>query len=91
MMRRAAKRDISEPAIVQALEQSGATVFRLDRPVDLLIGYRGRTYIAECKTGRGKLNANQVAFIEAWKGNTVPVLRTVEDAVDFINERAHDD
>ena len=31
-------RDANEPEIVEALEKHGATVWRLDTPVDLLVG-----------------------------------------------------
>jgi hypothetical protein len=59
-VRRAANRDISEPAIVTALREAGATVHPIDSTgcPDLLVGYRGETYLLECKvassTGRTK-------------------------------------
>jgi len=84
-MRRAAKRDLSEPAIVKALEQAGVSVWRMDQPVDLLLGYRGKTVLAECKTGKRKLNANQARFVDEWRGSAVIVLRTVDDAIEFVN------
>lgn len=86
-MRRAAKRDNSEPEIVTALTQCGFSVYRLDRPVDLLLGFRGRTWIAECKTGtKGyakRLNDNQQSFSDAWRGSKVVVLTSAQDAIDF--------
>lgn len=36
LYRRAAKRDLTEPAIVAALEAAGAKVWRLSQPLDLL-------------------------------------------------------
>ena len=58
MMRRAAKRDESEPDIVAALEAVGATVQRLsaDGVPDLLVGWQGRMWLLEVKlplTARG--------------------------------------
>lgn len=86
MIRRKAKRDASEPEIVNALRASGAYVWRLDQPVDLLIGFQDQMFIAECKTGKGKLNKNQIEFIEQWKGPPVVILRTAEDALDWLCE-----
>jgi len=83
-MRRAAKRDYAEAEIVNALEEMKATVYRLDQPVDLLIGYRGRSILAEVKTGKGKLNENQIKFIESWNGGDIPILRTSDDAINLI-------
>lgn len=48
-MRRAAKRDQSEPEIVSALLAAGCKVWR-ELPCDLLIFSRGRFYCAEIKT-----------------------------------------
>lgn len=51
MIRRAAKRDESEPAIVAALEAVGATVQRLSAAgvPDLLVSFRGRLELLEVK------------------------------------------
>jgi hypothetical protein len=45
-----AKRDASEKAIVKALEGMGCSVWRMDTPCDLLIGFLGRNILAEVKT-----------------------------------------
>jgi hypothetical protein len=84
-MRRAAKRDASEREIVDALRKCGVTVYLLDQPVDALLGYRGETTLAEFKTGKAKLNANQVRFIDAWRGSAVVTMRTAGDALAWIN------
>lgn len=81
LYRRAAKRDASEPAIVEALEACGFTVQRLsgaDVP-DLLIGRSGITRVAEVKTGRKGLEPGQIAWWAKWRGNPKIELRTVED------------
>ena len=83
-MRRAAKRDFAEAEIVNTLHELKATVFRLDQPVDIIIGYRGRTVLAEIKTGKCKLNENQIKFIESWNGGDIPILRNSEDAINLI-------
>jgi hypothetical protein len=85
-MRRAARRDKSEPLIIEALRAAGCSVERVSQPVDLLIGYRGRTYLAEVKTprkdgGRDRLQDGQSEFIADWRGAPVPVFRSVDDAL----------
>jgi hypothetical protein len=76
-----AKRDANEREIVEALRAAGASVWLLDQPVDLLIGYRGKNHIAEVKLPRGQLNDNQRQFYATWRGATPPILRTVDDAL----------
>ncbi|MGQ3215767.1 MAG: hypothetical protein ACT6U0_27130 [Shinella sp.] len=82
-----AKRDASEQAIVEILERVGFSVYRLDKSVDLLCGFRGRNYLIEVKTGSkgyGKgLNANQQSFATDWRGSPVFTLHSVDDAVAF--------
>lgn len=52
LSRYAKKRDSSEPEIVKALRAAGCRVWQLDRPFDLLVGFRGRLTVLECKTGK---------------------------------------
>jgi Holliday junction resolvase len=86
-MRRAAKRDASEPEIVSTLIQCGFSVYRLNQPVDLLVGHRGKNFLVEVKTGRkgyGKsLNENQHEFNEGWRGSKVVMLHSAQDAMDW--------
>ena len=49
--RYATRRDANEKEIIQALESIGCTVYRLDSPVDLLVGYRARNILLEVKDG----------------------------------------
>jgi len=89
-MRRAAKRDASEPEIVSTLVQCGFSVYRLNQPVDLLVGHRGKNYLVECKSGTkgyGKaLNSNQRVFDDAWRGAKVVTLHSAQDAQDWAIE-----
>lgn len=90
--RRAAKRDASEPEIVSALRQCGFSVYRLHQPVDLVVGFRGRTFLVECKSGtkgyaKG-LNDNQQKFADEWRGSDVVVLSSAQDAIDWAVEVA---
>jgi Holliday junction resolvase len=87
MIPRRAKRDASEPEIVTVLEQCGFSVVRMDKPTDLLVGFRKRAWLVECKSGTkgyGKgLNKNQIQFAEAWRGPAVVVLHSAQDAMDW--------
>lgn len=85
-MRRAAKRDLTEPVIVLALLQAGFSVSRISSPdmPDLLIGKGGIDRMAEVKTGNRKLKPGQVAWAEKWRGAKPLVLRSLEDAVRLI-------
>ena len=78
-MRRAAKRDASEPGIVAALRAAGCSVMHLDR-VDLAVGYRDRTYLLEVKTDTGPLTDSQRELLRTWRGHYA-IVRTPEDAL----------
>lgn len=80
LARYAKKRDGNEAPIVQALRKAGATVWLLDRPVDLLVGYGGRLTALEVKTDRGRLTDEQAAICQ-FNDLPVYVVRTPEDAL----------
>ena len=81
-MRWAARRDQSEDDIVLALEQMGFHVERVSAPgfPDLCLSRAGRFYLAECKTGKGRLTKAQTFFHAAARA-PIPILRTVDQAV----------
>lgn len=93
-MRRAAKRDVSEPEIVNTLMDAGFTVHRLNGVgvPDLLCGFRSRTWLVECKSshkGYGKsLNPNQQRFADNWRGSPVVILRNGQEAMDWACQMA---
>lgn len=78
------KRDASEQSIVAALRKAGAAVCLIDKPCDAILHFRGRTHLAEFKTGRGKLTKEQERFFKLWPG-PVYVIRTPEAAIEFLN------
>ena len=84
-MRKAAKRDKNEKAIVTALEAVGATVARLNDPnvPDLLVGFRGDNFLIEVKYQYGKLTSGQFGWHENWRGKCATV-KTVEQALQVI-------
>jgi Holliday junction resolvase len=83
--RRAAKRDANERGIIDALRDVGATVVQLsDTGVpDLLVGFRGASYLLEVKAPRGTLTDEQTAFLALWRGQ-VAVIRSVDEALAVI-------
>lgn len=88
-MRRAAKVDANQPAIIAALRQIGASVQPLHSVgqgcPDLLVGYRGRNILIEVKDGgrppsERRLTADQVDWHAGWRG-AVTVVNSTEEAV----------
>ena len=82
-MRRAAHVDTVQPAIVKGLRQIGASVQVLSMVgggcPDLAAGFRGKTFLLETKTGKGKLNKKQQDWHAKWAGH-VAIVRTPEEA-----------
>jgi len=95
-MRRAAKVDKNQPAIVDALRDIGAGVQPLhvvgDGCPDLLVGYQGQNYLLEVKNlkGRGnKLTDDQKIWHACWPGQKTIVI-SPEQAIAFITGEEHD-
>ena len=81
LRRYAAKRDSNEREIIDALVAAGASVQQLSLKgaPDLLVGFRGETYLMEVKTAKGKLTPDEQDWLNAWQGQAT-VVRTIEDA-----------
>jgi hypothetical protein len=92
MPRTAARVDANQPAIVSALRQVGATVLHLHQLkncFDLLVGYRGRTFIMEIKDpaqppNKRKLTEGEASFRDSWRGSTYHVVHTEAEALAII-------
>lgn len=89
-MRRAAKTDDNQAAIVKALRAAGATVQSLgqvgDGCPDLLIGRRGKTLMLEVKDGAKPPSARaltdaQVLWHRYWRGGPVEIVKSIDDAL----------
>ena len=89
-MRRAAKIDKNQPAIVDALRKCGAFVQSLaavgNGCPDLLIGYRGRTILVEVKDGSKvpsarELTEDQNWWHARWAGGSLAVVNDIEGAL----------
>lgn len=88
-MRYAARTDANHRAIVKALRSEQASVTSLAAVgkgvPDLLVGIAGETHLVEVKDGAKvpsaqMLTKDQTAFIEAWRGSDVVILRDVDIA-----------
>lgn len=76
--------DANQGEIIEALAKVGASIQTLQLEArgapDLLVGYRGRNYLIEVKTARGKLNHRQRLFFDAWRGQAA-VVHSVAEAL----------
>lgn len=92
-MRRAAKIDANQEAVVIALRAAGAQVQSLAAigkgVPDLLCQYEGTFYLIEVKDGRKppsqrKLTEDQVKWHEEWKSAFLGVVESPDEALKFI-------
>lgn len=80
------KRDANEGDVVSTLQAFGMSVYRLDQPLDLLVGYAGKTYLAEVKDGQKATYTDaQERFLETWRGQFVR-LDSADDAAAWARE-----
>ena len=89
-MRRAAKIDSNQTAVVSALRAAGATVQSLAAVgfgvPDLLIGFRGQTLLVEVKDGAKapsarRLTPDQLEWHGKWQGGSLAVVDGPEAAL----------
>ena len=84
-MRYAARVDANQTQIVSALRAAGAYVWIIGLPVDLLVGYKGHTFMVEIKDGSKKrLTKLQADFFENWSGSTLARIDNPEAALRMI-------
>jgi len=84
-MRRAARVDANQEQIVSALRGAGAYVWIIGLPVDLLVGYKGHTFLVEIKTdSKKRLTKLQADFFENWSGSTLCRIDNPEAALRMI-------
>jgi Holliday junction resolvase len=84
-LRRAARTDENQRAIVKALRKAGATVQSLaavgDGVPDLLVGIGGKTFLIEVKNEKGTLTPDQIRWHGEWRGAKPVVVRTEVQAL----------
>jgi hypothetical protein len=84
-MRHAKRTDANQEVIVKALRDAGAYVWVISLPVDLLVGYKGHSFLVEIKTGaRKRLTPLQADFFENWSGSTLARVDSPEAALRMI-------
>ena len=84
----AANVDHNQARIVSTLRAVGASVQTLHTIgrgcPDLLVGYRGVTYLVEIKSEKGMVLDSQEAWMKRWKGGIVHVVRAPNEALRVI-------
>ncbi len=84
-MRYAARVDANQDQIVSALRAAGAYVWIIGLPVDLLVGFRGHTFLVEIKSGsKRRFTALQADFFSNWSGSTLCRIDSPESALRMI-------
>lgn len=94
-LRIAAKVDNNQAEIVRALRQVGCSVlltFQLKNCFDILVGYRGRTFIMEIKDpnqppSKRKLTEGEEEFRQKWRGSTYHIVETPDQAIAIVTAK----
>ena len=84
-MRHAKRVDANQDQIVIALRAAGADVWIIGLPVDLLVGYKGHTFLVEIKrTAKSRFTPLQADFFESWGGGTLARIDSPDAALRMI-------
>lgn len=77
------KRDAVEDEIVKALRGLGAQVYRLSQKglPDLIVNFKGASYLMEAKGKKGKLTPSQVELHRTWQGAPIHIVHSVAEAL----------
>lgn len=83
---RARKRDANEPEIIEILEYVGASVYPMDKPLDLLVGFQGETELLEVKNGAQppswqRTTKDQQEFYDSWLGRLPKIVNSQTQAL----------
>lgn len=91
-MRRAAKTDSNQQAIIDALRSVAVQVEVIGKPLDLLCCVRGETLLVEVKNpdGLDRFTKEQVEFIARWPGR-IETVRSPDEAVRAVLGAEHAD
>jgi hypothetical protein len=82
-MRRAARTDNNQHELVEALKKIGARCYYIKEPVDLLVGFRGRSIALEVKALGAPMTQAQRTFFETWPGEAY-LCHTIEEAINAV-------
>ena len=86
MPRYAASVDANQKEIMDALKDIGCSVVAIGRPIDLLVGYRKKNFLLECKILGARPRKDQQAqqdFIRDWRGQ-VRIVQSAEEAIRLV-------
>jgi hypothetical protein len=88
MLRTASRVDANQASIVRTLRAVGASVLhvhQLKNCFDILVGYRGRTFLMEIKTSeKEKLTEGEAEFQRTWRGSTYHIVYSPDQAIRII-------
>lgn len=95
-MRTVARVDANQAQIVSAVRRIGASVLhahQLKNCFDLLVGYRGRTFLFEVKDpsqppSKRQLTPGESEFRDSWRGSAYHVVHTPDEAIAIITAPA---
>jgi hypothetical protein len=95
-LRTASRVDGNQPEIVKALRAIGASVLHLHQLkncFDLLVGYRGRTFVIEVKDpaqppSARKLTPGEEEFRRTWRGSPYHIVHSPDEAIRIITTPA---
>lgn len=91
-LRVASRVDANQPAIVAALRGIGASVLHLHQLkncFDILVGYRGRTFLMEIKDpsqppSKRQLTPGEAEFRDTWRGTTYHIVHSPDEALAIV-------
>ena len=84
-MRHAKRVDANQDQIIIALRAAGAYVWIIGLPVDLLVGYKGHTFLVEIKrTAKSRFTPLQQDIFESWGGGTLARIDSPDGALRMI-------
>jgi hypothetical protein len=87
-LRTASRVDGNQALIVRTLRAVGASVLhvhQLKNCFDILVGYRGRTFLMEIKASeKDKLTPGEAEFMATWRGSTYHIVYTADQAIRII-------
>ena len=76
--------DGNQREIMDYFQAHGFSVISIGRPLDLIAGKDGRTYLIEVKLPKAKLRPTQEKFLATWRGHAA-VIRDLNDAKALID------
>lgn len=91
-LRTASRVDGNQPAVVSALRAIGCSILythQLKNCFDILVGYRGRTFLMEIKDpaqplGKRQLTEGEEEFRRSWRGSPYHVVHTPDEAIRIV-------